>query len=109
VQDSGQHIPGRETEKLGNWKSDIIIGHPARQDSRFSEFQVFTHSRAGEKGGSERRLWGRVAVQRMASITLVVITVLPGSANYGPLAQSKTATRRPPSSLLPKQLSLSTG
>ena len=41
----------------------------------------------GRGRDSERRLRGcRVAVQQMAFVTLVMITVLPGSANFGHLA-----------------------
>ena len=44
------------------------------------------------EGDSERPLSGRVDVHWMAIISLVVITVLFGSARLGPLAQCKTAT-----------------
>jgi hypothetical protein len=34
--------PGRETENLENWKSDVLPGDTARRDFSFSEFQVST-------------------------------------------------------------------
>ena len=43
--------PGRETENLGNWKSDIETGDPARQNFRFSEFQFFTRPQMHGSGG----------------------------------------------------------
>ena len=30
--------PSRKTENLGNWKSDILTGHPTRQDFRILGF-----------------------------------------------------------------------
>jgi hypothetical protein len=54
VQNSGQ---SNRAGKLKNWKSDILIGHPVRQDFRISGFQIFRFSlaprctsRAGEEG-----------------------------------------------------------
>jgi hypothetical protein len=44
----------------------------------------------------ERLLQGKAVVQQMPVIVLMMITVLPGSANNRPLAQTKTATRRLP-------------
>jgi hypothetical protein len=42
--------PGRKTENLENLKTDIQTGDTAHQDSRFSGFQVFTHTAARESG-----------------------------------------------------------
>ena len=45
-QDLGVPTGGRETENLKNWKSDILPGHPTRQDFRISGFQDFRFSLA---------------------------------------------------------------